>query len=1321
MPSTEGMNDKLKEAGTQGRRAFMEGFSGGGGSPDKMGSEFGEKFMAGFSRHMQSGNFGALGSVFDKLGAQVDEKLAARLKNQLPESYRAATTAANELRDAEERLAHATEALNDRTKTADMTAYVAALREKSQATKDIEAATTRASKAQGDYSEKMDQFNAASARSVTMASTLGGLVGGSLVLGFQMLTGAMEGVIHLGEEVFDGALHGAEELTEKLIEAGEGFEQISNQVTEFSGLSGPALDELKDHAAAVFGTLDVAGQDVGKTMSELSSRLHMEPGQALDDLTRKVEDLGGRFKTLKPESIATIFTDFGIGADQANASLDTLVQNAQNAGVDMGQLTTLMAGPVSETLKEAGLNFGQAAHVVALMSQQGIPATDVVRGLGSAMKLFAKDGLSFKDGLAEARKELQQLGDTAQGNALANSLFGTKWADAVKITQDLNDTLDQTPDKFDGAAGAADNLINSTEDLDNRIQELKNKAATAFKPFEEGAINALDNGLDRFKTWFDQNRDMVIDTVTRWGKAFIDIIPDIKAFADVFLLAMQALAPPLEGFTSMILYAAAGIKLMSGDFEESKKLFDEANKFALHDPIGDAIDKLKPKIDGMFDDAIKNSDKLKQKLDEMGDAAKNMYVPPPQGFSWWNDYSSPDFQYPNTPGQPGGQPNGGFAAHPHAPGVTVPGPRAPFAAPGPQGTPGAPNPLAPTDQPSGYDIPHRALWQRVAQAESTGNWSNADTGHNGHYGGLQFAPSTWNMFGGQQFAAMPQDATPEQQMIVAERTAFTGWGGNPPQGLGAWETITNGSVQTTGYAGGGMIGLGLFKGVLDSLGMVGGGNGGIDDVLIRATAGEFVMNREASQKYRPLLEILNGTRGYATGGQVVDQFGVNIAGAQVDTIRIADALAQIAPGHTEYLYRSPDGFDEHSSGEAVDFMVGDDIALGNSVKNWALQQPGVMYALWQQTQWNPDGSSSPMEDRGGATANHRDHVHIRTVGGGYPPGMGPNETGLAFGKYPAGTQMSGGSMGGGGFGAMSASFATGAGAGGGGAFGGPGMGGGTGGFGQTPDEQREHQRAIERAHDRITNVNREIQDKTDEITRLQKQLDTLNSEPDLQRNADQAKIDSTKRQLQRAKEDLDKLKNQDLREANEDLDDANRKANEPGRAGRRGGRGREDGSYDAAQELGRGLLSGIFEELGIPNVFGGKSPLDWGSMKLGMGLLNWGMGTLNAMGSGSGGGNPLGALALPSSGGQFPISPSSLSLVPPTATGLGAPGSPHGKLPGPAAGNQTVIHNATFDQSQTWHVNPSTDKEITQAVSNYSISHDHNQQVAAAPGTFAAT
>ena len=70
-----------------------------------------------------------------------------------------------------------------------------------------------------------------------------------------------------------------------------------------------------------------------------------------------------------------------------------------------------------------------------------------------------------------------------------------------------------------------------------------------------------------------------------------------------------------------------------------------------------------------------------------------------------------------------------------------------------------------------------ANWAAIAACESGGNWS-ANTG-NGFYGGLQFTEQTWLAYGGGQYAASANLATPAEQIAVADRVRAA-------QGIGAW-------------------------------------------------------------------------------------------------------------------------------------------------------------------------------------------------------------------------------------------------------------------------------------------------------------------------------------------------------------------------------------------------------------------------------------------------------------------------------------------------------------------------------------------------------
>ena len=69
--------------------------------------------------------------------------------------------------------------------------------------------------------------------------------------------------------------------------------------------------------------------------------------------------------------------------------------------------------------------------------------------------------------------------------------------------------------------------------------------------------------------------------------------------------------------------------------------------------------------------------------------------------------------------------------------------------------------------------PRVAMWEELAHCETGGNWQDG-----GEYGGgLGIYVGSWKAYGGTEFAARPQQATKEQQIVVAERIATDGMGG----------------------------------------------------------------------------------------------------------------------------------------------------------------------------------------------------------------------------------------------------------------------------------------------------------------------------------------------------------------------------------------------------------------------------------------------------------------------------------------------------------------------------------------------------------------
>lgn len=278
-----------------------------------------------------------------------------------------------------------------------------------------------------------------------------------------------------------------------------------------------------------------------------------------------------------------------------------------------------------------------------------------------------------------------------------------------------------------------------------------------------------------------------------------------------------------------------------------------------------------------------------------------------------------------------------------------------------------PTPSATAATPSGFN------WDAVAQAESSGNWANADTGHNGHYGGLQFSPDTWKAFGGLEFAPRADQATPDQQKIVADRTAFTGYKGTPPQGLGAWETITNGSVP----------------GITTSSQPSPGG-GAVPSLPTSAVP-------SASPSAPSILH---------------DEGGLH---SQAAAVNAASIIAQLFPSITNIGGAHPDSMPYHPEGRALDIMIpgGSTMgganpqgkALGDQIKAFFLQNAaglGVEDTIWQDF-WQPPGGQGNSLGRAsqGPTQGHFDHVHVTFSKGATPTAGLPNVGGM----YPSAAGM----------------------------------------------------------------------------------------------------------------------------------------------------------------------------------------------------------------------------------------------------------------------------------------------------------------------------
>ena len=117
-------------------------------------------------------------------------------------------------------------------------------------------------------------------------------------------------------------------------------------------------------------------------------------------------------------------------------------------------------------------------------------------------------------------------------------------------------------------------------------------------------------------------------------------------------------------------------------------------------------------------------------------------------------------------------------------------------------------------------------------------------------------------------------------------------------------------------------------------------------------------------------------------------------GLQVRTILAKRAISARFPAITDIGGVRPDSMRWHPEGLAIDVIIPDHASaagreLGDRIVAFAFanaEKFGLVHVIWQRTYFPAKGTPRRMADLGSPDANHYNHVHIATDGGGYPRG-----------------------------------------------------------------------------------------------------------------------------------------------------------------------------------------------------------------------------------------------------------------------------------------------------------------------------------------------
>lgn len=285
-------------------------------------------------------------------------------------------------------------------------------------------------------------------------------------------------------------------------------DEALDTVTEKTGASGAALEDMQNRAKSIAETIPTDFQTAGDAIGEVNTRFGLT-GDALETLSTKFV----KFATLNStdvstsvDSVSAVLNAFGQSSNDAGNLLDALNQTGQATGVSMDALSQDLAKNANQ-FKAMGLTAEEAAGFMGAVEMSGLNTSVMLAGLTKAQKNSASEGKTLDDSLKEFSATMGSNKNDTEKLQAAYDLFGAKAGAAIynavksgKLNlKDLSSTLGDF-------SGSVDNTFEETLDpLDqmtvvmNNLKSIGAEIVDASAPMITAAMSQLKDVVSSLK------------------------------------------------------------------------------------------------------------------------------------------------------------------------------------------------------------------------------------------------------------------------------------------------------------------------------------------------------------------------------------------------------------------------------------------------------------------------------------------------------------------------------------------------------------------------------------------------------------------------------------------------------------------------------------------------------------------------------------------------------------------------------------------------------------------------------------------------------
>lgn len=386
--------------------------------------------------------------------------------------------------------------------------------------------------------------------------------------------------------------------SDKLVDLGknslEAFSEVDEGmdiITTKTGASGAALEEMQGIASDLATTIPTDFSTAGNAVGELNTQFGLT-GDALysaSDYLIKFAEINGSDVTDTAISAKQAIEAYGLQADDLGSVLDAVTYTSQATGVGVQDLMNKAINGAPQ-IKQLGLSFDEGVSLMGKFEQAGVDSSAMLGSLSKATTIYAKDGKSLKDGLAETIDKIKNSTSETKALTTASEIFGSKGAskvvDAVKRGTLSFDDLAKAAENSAGVVGSTynetldpiDQFTVAQNSVKLAMAEVGGAIAETFAPI----LESLARIVKKVAEWFSNLSPGIKQAIVVIGGIIVvlgTLLPIFMALQAAALAAETTIGGLIVSFASIIAPILAIIAVVTVLVLAFKHLWDNNEAF----------------------------------------------------------------------------------------------------------------------------------------------------------------------------------------------------------------------------------------------------------------------------------------------------------------------------------------------------------------------------------------------------------------------------------------------------------------------------------------------------------------------------------------------------------------------------------------------------------------------------------------------------------------------------------------------------------------------------------------------------------------------